>query len=423
MSESLEFAVVDVETTGLFAGGTDRIIEIAILRLNGRGEVINEYASLVNPHRDLGPTHIHGIRARDVAHAPRFEEIAGDVTQLLTSAIFVSHNVSFDARFVRAEMERLGHAVPDFPTLCTLHLSRRIEPLLPSRRLVEICRHLGIAVGTTHSARDDARAAAALLKACSARLGGLPPADPAQLGVRRPEGDTSFWPVLPVSGRSYSRQTARDEASGERSYIERLVARLPASSDSSPEIDDYCALLDRALEDRRITEEESEALASLARESGLSCAAVVDAHLGYMRDLIRVALEDGIITEAERRDLDDVRRLLAITEDRFEALLKDTPANTPPAVRSSATQLAGKTVCFTGTLLCRINGEQAKRSDAHRAAAACGMEIRKSVTKNLDYLVVADPDSMSGKARKAHAYGVRILAEPVFWRLAGVDVE
>jgi len=30
---------------------------------------------------------------------------------------------------------------------------------------------------------------------------------------------------------------------------------------------------------------------------------------------------------------------------------------------------------------------------------------------------------MSTKAKKARQYGVRILAEPVFWRMMGVDVE
>jgi DNA polymerase-3 subunit epsilon len=45
------------------------------------------------------------------------------------------------------------------------------------------------------------------------------------------------------------------------------------------------------------------------------------------------------------------------------------------------------------------------------------------VTKKLDYLVTPDPDSMSGKAKKAREYGVRIVAEPVFWRMVGVEVE
>jgi len=37
--------------------------------------------------------------------------------------------------------------------------------------------------------------------------------------------------------------------------------------------------------------------------------------------------------------------------------------------------------------------------------------------------VVADPDSDSGKARKARQYGVRILTELAFWQKLGVEVE
>jgi len=37
--------------------------------------------------------------------------------------------------------------------------------------------------------------------------------------------------------------------------------------------------------------------------------------------------------------------------------------------------------------------------------------------------VVADPDSLSGKARKARAYGTRIIAEATFWRMIGIEID
>ena len=45
------------------------------------------------------------------------------------------------------------------------------------------------------------------------------------------------------------------------------------------------------------------------------------------------------------------------------------------------------------------------------------------VTKKLDLLVLADPHSQSGKAKKARQYGIRILHEPVFWKAIGVAVK
>ena len=61
-----------------------------------------------------------------------------------------------------------------------------------------------------------------------------------------------------------------------------------------------------------------------------------------------------------------------------------------------------------------------------RAAAlseAAGMEICDSVTKKLDILVVADPHTQSGKARKARQYGTRIIHEPVLWQMLGVAID
>jgi DNA polymerase-3 subunit epsilon len=37
------------------------------------------------------------------------------------------------------------------------------------------------------------------------------------------------------------------------------------------------------------------------------------------------------------------------------------------------------------------------------------------VTKSLDILVCADPESMSGKARMARDNGIRVIAAAAFW--------
>ena len=85
--------------------------------------------------------------------------------------------------------------------------------------------------------------------------------------------------------------------------------------------------------------------------------------------------------------------------------------------------LRGKRVCFTGELQCTIGGEPIARERAEALAARAGCEVADSVTKKLDVLVLADPHSQSGKAKKARSYGVRILHEPLFWRAIGVDVD
>jgi NAD-dependent DNA ligase len=60
---------------------------------------------------------------------------------------------------------------------------------------------------------------------------------------------------------------------------------------------------------------------------------------------------------------------------------------------------------------------------AEALAAESGLLVASNVTKKLDLLVVADPGTQSGKARKAREYGVRVLSDAVFWRLAGIAVD
>lgn len=84
--------------------------------------------------------------------------------------------------------------------------------------------------------------------------------------------------------------------------------------------------------------------------------------------------------------------------------------------------LAGQSVCFTGALTCHHEGALITRELAQELAEAAGMVVAPRVTKKLDMLVVADPDSLSGKARKAREYGIRIVAETAFWSLIGIKV-
>jgi len=429
MIDDVAFAVMDVETTGLFPNRHDRIIEIAVIRIDPSGKVLDEYATLVNPQRDLGPTGVHGILAQDVMHAPVFEEIAGDVIALLPHAVLVGHNVRFDIRFLDAELNRVGCRLPDVPCLCTMRLVWQADPHIPSRKLDVVCDHFAIPRDAAHTAYGDACATANLLTKCFALLGGAGEIPLSALGVEGKPPPRSCWPVLPVTGKSYSRHQAARATSFEPGYIPRLVSKLPSGSTSSPEIDEYLSLLDRALEDRRLTREEADELFVLAHDLGMDREQAEFAHFLYMRDLTRVALEDGVVTEVEKRDLQNVGCILGFSDDRLAVLLtkareeRETSGVVADVNVMGRGAIEGKSICFTGTLTCRVKGEPVSRKLAEQCAREQGMTIRKNVTKSLDYLVAADPDSMSGKAKKARQYGVRVIAEPVFWGMLGVPVE
>ena len=63
------------------------------------------------------------------------------------------------------------------------------------------------------------------------------------------------------------------------------------------------------------------------------------------------------------------------------------------------------------------------RERASRLAAEAGLVVLPRVTKKLDLLVLTDPHSTSGKARKAREYGTRLIAETAFWAMIGVEVQ
>jgi DNA polymerase-3 subunit epsilon len=198
-------------------------------------------------------------------------------------------------------------------------------------------------------------------------------------------------------------------------------------ADSTGDVTSYLALLDKALEDRLVSADEADALTAVARDWGLSGEQVCAAHRTYLSELACAALADNVVTESERRDLLEVARLLGFDSRTLDSLLAAAQCRSESPLANDAAcagnSLAGKSVCFTGSLTCQIKGEAISREMAQQLALEAGLRIADNVTKTLDILVVADPHSLSGKAQKARKYGTRIMAEPVFWQALGVKVD
>lgn len=419
-SATLEFAVVDVETTGLFAQAHDRVIEVGVAVTDGRGQQLDRFETLVNPGRDLGPTEIHGIRGRDVEDAPTFAEIVGDLCERLGNRVLAAHNARFDRGFLSAEFTRCGFSFPDAPWLCTMELG---GSMTGHGRLSSCCEQLGVGLDHPHCAADDAAAAAAIL-CCWL---GLPESRSrlSSLLETMPIPAVNAWPPSPPSGRTCLRSNGRPLR--EPSFLSSLIAQLPpgrhASADAAAA---YFELLDRALEDRHLTSTEAGALQELAGAWGLGAEDVELIHRDYLRSLAVLAWRDGKLTEAERADLEDAAFALGLNADVLAGMVEAPVAAgraAAPAASGPEDQWAGRSICFTGQLTCTIKGAPITRPQAQQLAADRGLVVHSSVSKALDLLVVADPDSLSGKARKAREYGTRVVVERAFWREIGVAVD
>lgn len=101
------FAVIDVETTGLSANA-HRIIELAVVRTDRVGRIVEEWVCRFNPDCPVGATHVHGISDADVVGAPHFADVLPEITHRLTDVAVAGHNVRFDLAFLRSEYARAG---------------------------------------------------------------------------------------------------------------------------------------------------------------------------------------------------------------------------------------------------------------------------------------------------------------------------
>ncbi|RFM27558.1 3'-5' exonuclease [Deminuibacter soli] len=102
-------AFIDLETTGVNIG-TDRIVEIAIIKINPDGSQ-QVKRKLVNPQMPIpaGSSDVHGITDDMVKDAPTFKQIANEVKQFLENCDLGGYNSNrFDVPMLVEEFLRSG---------------------------------------------------------------------------------------------------------------------------------------------------------------------------------------------------------------------------------------------------------------------------------------------------------------------------
>ena len=157
------FVVVDVETTGM-SPIEDRITEIAMMKVRN-GVLVDEFSTLINPLMTIPAfiTDLTGIDNVMVQNAPSAREVVPYVQEFLEGSIFTAHNAAFDWAFVSHTSMRERNIELSNTRLCTVKLSRKILPYLPSKSLGVVARFLDIPIPQRHRASGDAFATAHVL--------------------------------------------------------------------------------------------------------------------------------------------------------------------------------------------------------------------------------------------------------------------
>jgi DNA polymerase-3 subunit epsilon len=369
--------VVDTETTGVYP--SDRVIEVAAITLTPSGQVVDRWETLIQPQRDVGPTHIHRISPSMLTHAPTFPDVAGDLADRLDGAVLVGHNVAFDVRLLAGEFNRINLELSTAAgAVCTLRLT--------GAKLAVACEQHQVDLSDAHRASADADATVRLLLAVANRAS--MPAGPARVNGQRP-------PHL-------QRVVTRDDITCPTEtptppLIIYLADRLTHRG-ADPDLLPYLDVLGRALSDLHLDRDERVHLEALAQDLGLGQHHIAAAHRRFVNDLIDEALDDHVVTDEE---YDQLLRVAAALDVDLEIVEARTTA-----ARSAATSVRleeGMRVVFTG------NPNGWTRNELEGLARSWGLETARSVTKTTGLVAAADPASRSGKAKKAHGWGIPVI--------------
>jgi len=186
---NLRYAVVDTETTGGGVHRGDRVMEVAIVHVDG-GAITTAVDQLIDPQRPIGRyvSRLTGITWDMVCEAPTFGDVAPMIQEALEDRIFVAQNVRFDWRFLSMELRQATGRPLAGEQLCTVKLARKLLTHLPRRSLDALAWHYDVPIVGRHRAGGDARATAAVLLSmlADARRRDIDTWDGLQALLRRP---------------------------------------------------------------------------------------------------------------------------------------------------------------------------------------------------------------------------------------------
>lgn len=172
-----DYVAIDTETTGLDPEN-DALIEIAAVRFVD-GQETGRYETLLGLDGNVPDfiTQLTGIRTGDLQGKPRFDEIAGDLSDFIGASPLLGQNVEFDLGFLRAHAARLKSSsnreffeFHNRYVVDSAQLARIFWPEWPSFGLSSLCSRFGVSLARAHRAVDDARATGQVLRAMIEQL-------------------------------------------------------------------------------------------------------------------------------------------------------------------------------------------------------------------------------------------------------------
>ena len=198
---------LDLETTGLLPD-KDKILEVAAIRMDAQGNILEEFHSLINPGIGIPSliTHITGITDDEVKDAPSFAKIRDELIAFIGNDPILGHSIQFDINFLRANQVPCGDIALD-----TLPLAQTFLHNEDSYSLEILSQKYGLTHANKHRALDDTRVAIELYKFLLEKIRetDAPVAEQARSIIQR-----SNWSWIP--------------------FIEKEIGKTPKEQSSTP---------------------------------------------------------------------------------------------------------------------------------------------------------------------------------------------
>ena len=160
----MEYIALDVETPN---SKNDGICSIGTLLLTD-DKITDEWYTLVDPEdifEDFNMS-IHHIRPRDVAGAPRFEDVWERISGYIEQRTVIAHNAEFDLTVLAKALENRHMPLPEMRYICTVTLGRKVHYCGTNVKgdlvLSNLAGTLGVELEKHHNALFDTRACAGI---------------------------------------------------------------------------------------------------------------------------------------------------------------------------------------------------------------------------------------------------------------------
>ncbi len=297
-------AILDFETTGL-TPGYDRVVEVCVVRREPGGDPEVVLDTLVNPLRPVAATEIHGISDEDVAQAPTFQQIAGDLVAAVSGCAIAAYNVYFDMKFLASELQGVGvHCEP--PHFCLMYM-RPMLGLGKRCRLEDACQEHNIEYEIAHIAAQDVQASAQLLEF--------------YLSVLEERGIRTFAEVASLKSYKFTKSFSKDPLAGPAEFnlsrggtklLSRSVSPAPqAIDDTKHRVQEYWDALRTVVADLEVTDEEVEYVVQERKRLGLPKERLRVMHARAFASVISQFIGDQWLDDREVLKLRRLRQCLS----------------------------------------------------------------------------------------------------------------